>query len=202
MVLTTDQYDAAYFGDTVESGGLRHDAGYSDYLETTKKFEANKFGKVFNRKAEEWKKLLETLGLENTQITELGGGTGTLAATMLEDGFDWTCVDVSNWCFRHKEIPDENFIEQDALTYLGLQGNNQIGAIVTTRFIDCLDDTDAQIMIDEMRRTTRKQVHVVDEQANATFYNIRTLEQWRDDFSWPNNNITLISYETGRVLSF
>lgn len=202
MVLTTDQYDAAYFGDTVESGGLRHDAGYSDYLEATAKnrFNENNPTKNFNPLAEEWKKLLENEGLENAAIIELGGGTGTLAAAMLEDGFDWTVVDVANWCFRHKEVPDENFIEQEAIAYLEAQGNNSIEAIVSSRFLVCFDDATLVNLISLMRSKSQQQVHIIDENPNGTFYNVRTLQQWLDDFNWPNNQVTLISKETGQIL--
>lgn len=205
LALTTDEYDAAYFGDTDESGGLKHIAGYSNYLEKANeksRFDTGNEGNPYNIKRENLKKTLETLGLENTSITQLGGGCGHLGAEMIEEGFTWHVVDVSNWCFRHKVIPDENFTEQEALPFLQAQGNNSLGAILTTRFMVVLATADIQPLIDEMRRTTREQVHFIDEQANPEFYQQRTLEQWRDDFSWPNNNITLISIETGRVISF
>jgi len=205
MVLLPSEYDAAYFGDVIESGGLRRDAGYSDYLQEVQKYRFNPANptKPFNPTAEMWKKLLEVEGLENAQITELGGATGALGVSMLDDGFDWTVVDVANWCFRHKQVPDINFIEQDALSYLQAQGNNSIGAIVSVRFMDCLADVDAQILIDEMRRKTQQQIHFIDEVANVLFYNVKTLEQWRDNFNWgPPNRITLVSVETERILRF
>lgn len=207
MVLTTDEYDAAYFGDVVESGGLRHDAGYTDYLEQSRKqsFNESNPGKVFNKRSEGFKKLLETEGLEDTQIVELGGGPGDLAEVMLEDNFDWTVVDVSPWCQAHSSpfIPAQNFILQDAQSYLEAQNNNSIGAIVSARFIECLDDTQAQALFTEIRRVTQKQIHFVSEIANPLFYNVKTLEQWRDTFNFgPPNRVTLVSSEDGRVLKF
>lgn len=207
MVLTTDQYDAAYFGDTIESGGLRHTAGYTNYLEQVQKtsFNENNPGKLFNARAERMKKLLETEGLEEASIIELGGGPGDLAEVMLEDNFDWTVVDVSPWCQAHSSpfIPPENFILQDAQSYLEAQNNNSIDGIVSARFLDCLDDAQVQALLDEVSRVTRKQIHFVTEQANPLFYNQRTLEQWRDGFSWgPPNRVTLVSIEDGRVLKF
>lgn len=204
-ILQTSDYDAAYFGDTAESGGFKNIAGYSHYLEKagekTRADEGN-FNKPYNIKREGLKKSFEAFGLENSSITQLGGGCGHLGALMIEEGFTWHVVDASNWCFRHKVIPDINFTESTALDYLALQGNNSLDVIMTTRFLVCLSDPDIQILIDEMRRTTRNQVHFVDERPNPAWYSARTLEQWRDTFSWPNNSITLVSIETGRVISF
>ncbi len=207
MVLTTDEYDAAYFGDTVESGGLKHDAGYTDYLEQSRKMSFNESnpGKLFNKRSEQFKKLLETEGLEELQIIELGGGPGDLAEVMLEDNFDWTVVDVSPWCQAHSSpfVPAQNFILQDAQSYLEAQSNNSIDAIVSARFIECLDDIQAQALFDEIRRVTQKQIHFVSEQSNPLFYNVKTLEQWRDTFNFgPPNRVTLVSSEDGRVLKF
>jgi len=54
-----------------------------------------------------------------------------------------------------------------------------------------------------MRSKTQRQIHIIDERANGIFYQVRTLEQWRDDFDWgPPNRITLVSKETGRVIRF
>lgn len=204
MVLTTDSYNAAYFGDTVESGGLKHIAGYSNYLEhSTQKprVDENDLNRPYNINTEKWKKLFETLGLEESQIIELGGATGVLAEAMLEDNFDWTVVDVSDWCRRHKVIPDENFIHSEALAYLQTLGNNSVDAIVSTRFMDCLDDEQVVTLVAEMKRVSRKQIHFIDEKANTLFYNVKTLEQWESQFNWPNNQTTLISVETGQVIN-
>jgi len=206
VFLTISEYDAAYFGDLVESGGLAHDAGYTDYLEKVNRkhrFDVGTPNKPYNVKNEGHKKLLETEGLENAAIVELGGGTGTLGQVMIEEGFTWHVVDVANWCFRHKVIPDINFTEQDALSYLQAQGNNSIDAIFSTSFMVIFDTPDLQPLIDEMRSKSKRQIHFIEERPNPTYYQVRTLEQWRDDFNWgPPNRITLIAIETGRILRF
>ncbi len=206
VALTTDEFEAPYFGDTVESGGLRHDAGYTHYLEKANaktRFDLSNRNRNYNLKRETIKKQLETEGLENASIVQLGGACGHLAADMIEEGFTWEVVDVSNWCFRHKVIPDNIFTEQDALSYLQAQGNNSINAIFTTRFLVVLATVDIQPLIDLMRSKSQRQIHYIDENPNATYYQVRTLEQWRDDFSWgPPNRVTLVSIETGRVLRF
>jgi len=204
MVLTTDEYDAAYFGDVIESGGLRHDAGYSNYLEQVKKtrFLESNPDRKFNPTAEMIKKLLDLENIKSSSIVELGGAVGDLAQSMLADGFNWTVVDVADWCDRNKIIPAQNFVLSDALTYLQKQSNNSIGTIVSVRFMDCLADVDVQILIDEMRRTTNNQIHFIDELPNPLFYNIKPLEQWRDNFNWPANKVNLVSFETLRILRF
>jgi len=205
MVLTTDAYDAAYFGDVEASGGLKHIAGYSDYKRTAnmKNRTDNDTGLPVNSLRSRYEKLLESQSLVGRTVVELGGGMGHLGAWGLSKGINWTVVDVSPWCNDNKVVPPANFVLSDALTYLQTLSNKSVDVIVSSRFLVCYTDADIQILIDEIKRVARvKQVHIVDESANPTFYTRKTLEQWEADFNWPKNKVVLISVESRTVVAF
>lgn len=155
MVLTIDKYDAAYFGDVITSGGLRHEAGYSNYLEIVKE-------KPYLKRAD------RAFNAVSGKILELGCGVGTYAKEALNRGLDWTALDSSNWCKRHEVT---KIIEQDALTYLRSQANNSFDYIVSFGFIECFDNGGLEALKTEMDGVGRNQLHYTYKKPNPLYYN-------------------------------
>ena len=156
MVLKQKDYDAAYFGDTIESGGLRHDAGYRYYLKLI-------LQKPYQKRCDRF------INAASGKILELGCGVGTYARKGRVQGLDWTAIDVSNWCKRHEVT---TIIENDALTFLQAQTNNSFDWIVSWGFIECLKDSDLKTMKDEMNRVCINQKHFSYTNPNSQYYNI------------------------------
>ncbi|MEK6862007.1 MAG: hypothetical protein AABY07_08640, partial [Nanoarchaeota archaeon] len=52
--------------------------------------------------------------------------------------------------------------------------------IFTCRFLECIDDMDLIQLINEMNRISKKQIHIIDEQPNSDFYNVKTLKTWKN----------------------
>jgi len=107
VFLNRNKYGAPYFGDVIESGGLRHDAGYSDYLG---------FAIGWKERLIIQKFLTRHNIPKNVRILELGASIGFMGKVATEEGYtNWTCVDWSDWCKRHEVF---TIIEEDALVYL------------------------------------------------------------------------------------
>ncbi len=168
MVLLQSEYDAAYFGDTVESTGLRHEAGYSDYLF----YETN------------WiqKKRIESLLRrytvpKNAKIVELGAGVGFMGLVAQRLGYtDWTCLDWSNWCKRHEVYP---VTEEDALVFLASIPDNSLDYIISRAFLECFTDTDIDRLVNFFTTKARKQIHTTFKTGRSAYYTIKTMTDWR-----------------------
>lgn len=171
MVLNRNKYDAAYFGDLDESGGTRHTAGYSNYLELETNYVTRRNIVAF----------LTRHNIPKTaKILELGAGVGFMGLVATEQGYtDWTCVDWSNWAKRHEVFP---VIEEEAQTYLELQTDNFYDYIISRAAIECVPQNKLQALAIEAKRVAVKQIHSTYLAANLTFYNIKTLPQWEQEF--------------------
>ena len=208
MVLTTDRYNAAYFGDTVESGGLKDVNGYTGgYLE---KGQRNRFdeGDEANPYNPEIKKFIDEIEsrqtFNNIDVLEIGGAVGFYAEYAKDLGVkSYDVIDVSNWCFRHKVAAVDTFTEGNALTILPTLRRNQYDLVFSKQFLDCVDDSDLPGLITEMNRITKsRQVHIITETINRDDtrpnYNLKTLAQWATQ-GFEAGTI-LISWNTKQVL--
>lgn len=171
MVLAKSDYDAAYFGDIEESGGLRHDAGYSNYLEIVKE-------------AGYQKRSDYVLSKVSGRILELACGVGTYVRLAKQRGLDWVAVDASDWCKRHEEAP---LIEQDALTYLQSQSDNSFDWIVSFAFLECLSPSQLLQYYKETKRVGKNQIHSVYKSPNPKYYESRDISQLKQILT--ENNI-------------
>jgi len=171
MVLNRSQYDAAYFGDLDESGGLRHKAGYSRYLiSQTDGFEREGL-EAF---------LLRHDIPKDVKVLELGAGIGFLGKVATDQGYtNWTCVDWSNWCKRHEVYP---VIEEEALIYLQAQPDNSFDYIISRSLIECIKPNELQDHAIESKRVGIKQIHTVSLEVNTKFYTLKTIPEWATQF--------------------
>ena len=178
VALIRSDYNAAYFGDVVESVGLRHDAGYSNYLELQTNYVQRRNIVAFLKRHNIPK---------NAKILELGAGVGFMGLVATEEGYtDWTCVDWSNWTKRHEVFP---VIEEDAFIYVTAQPPASFDYIITRAFLECFDQGDLDGIIGRFAMVANKQIHSTFLSAKAQFYNIKTIANWEKEF---NNDIDVI----------
>lgn len=115
----------------------------------------------------------------NAKILELGGAIGVHAKYAIEAGFDWTVVDVCQWCKDNKLIPDVNFILSDARTFLPTLRRNEYDVLISNVFLDCFAESDLPNLISEMNRVSKRQVHLVAEKGDEFDYIIQNLDWWK-----------------------
>lgn len=207
MVLPTTRYNAAYFGDIVESGGIKDIAGYTGGYKThaTEKFRFTEGleNLPFNPK---WRDLTQAISVNinftNKKILDVGGAIGPFA----DEGKNtlgarvYDVIDVSNWCARNV-LPDvDNFLEGNALDVLPTLRNNEYDIILSMQFLDCIDDTDLPTLISEMNRVSKtQQLHWVTETINRSdtrdFYNLKTINDWAIGRGWQSGT-TIFSHNT------
>lgn len=158
--LTSKDFSPAYFGDIEESRGLRHDAGYTNYLELETNYIAERnIKKFFTRH-----NIPKTV-----RVLELGSAVGFMGKIAKQEGHtDWVCVDWSNWCKRHEVYP---VIEQDALTFLTSQDDNSFDYIISKAFLECFNDDALKILKIEMDRVGKNQIHYLYKEPNPLYYN-------------------------------
>lgn len=208
MVLPISRYNATYFGDTVESGGLKDVAGYTGgYLEKGQRNRFDEGQEAFPYNPEIKAIITEIESRQtfnNIDVLELGGAVGFYSEYAKDLGVkSYDVIDVSNWCFRHKIMSVDNFIEGDAITVLPTLRRNQYNLIFSKQFLDCIDDIDLPVLIAEMNRVTlTRQIHIITETINRDdtrdLYNLKTLAQWAT-LGFESGTI-LISHNTGQVL--
>lgn len=183
MVLDITEYDAAYFGDVVASGGLRHVAGYSNYNEM---FQKNWFTETKSPRSR-FIDALHELGLKhgilNTQKTlELGGATGHFAKAALANGYDWNILDSSQYSYDNavSQAVKDVFTLGDVRIILPTLADNQYSIIFSHTFLECLSDTEIIALIPHLNRVGTKQFHIITPDANPTYYNQHPMSWWSD----------------------
>jgi hypothetical protein len=204
MVLNTKQYDAAYFGDCVESGGIKTTYGYTCYMRQTGQRNRHVLGKEespFNPRLKMLSSKMVGIDLANISVLDVGGAVGFYSEYGKELGIStWDVFDlnIGTWLERHKLDAVDKFITGDARTDLSKIKTNSYGMVFSSRFLDCIDDKDIPGIIKEMNRISGKiQVHIISETSNK-FYNEHELSWWaKQGF---NEGTRLISYHTQQVL--
>lgn len=116
---------------------------------------------------------------QNAKILELGGTIGIQAKYAIESGFDWTVVDICQWCQDHKLIPDVNFVKADARIFLPTLRRNEYDFIISIVFLDCFSESDLPNLISKMNRVSKKQIHIVAEKGDEPDYIIQNLDWWK-----------------------
>lgn len=208
MVLPKERYNAAYFGDTVESVGIKDVAGYTGgYLEkgNRNRFDSGNEANPYSSHIKPMIDAIESLQTFNlNSVLELGGAVGFYAeytkefGATLHDVIEW-----SNWAFRNKIASIDTFTEDDAKTVLPTLATNQYNLILTCQFLECVADADLPALITEMNRVaSTKQIHVVTVTINRDdtrgYYNLKTLAEWATQGF--NAGTILVDQETLEVL--
>lgn len=171
MVLQRSSYDASYFGDVIESSGLRHDGGYSDYIELQNNYKAREIIQRFLRRHAISK---------NAVILELGAGNGFMKLVAEEEGYtNWTAVDWSSWAKRHEVA---TVIEEDAFIFVTAQPPASFDYIITRGFLECFAQNDLGGIVGRFATVANKQIHSTFLSGRNAFYTIKTIANWEREF--------------------
>ncbi|MEM4720593.1 MAG: class I SAM-dependent methyltransferase [Candidatus Methanomethylicaceae archaeon] len=142
-------------------------------------------------------RLTQKQPLAGLKVLELGCAFGSLVKALRSYGVDAYGLDLA-WPIgvavgdipRPPEYPPEAIwselkpylIVSDALTYLKSQSPGSWDVILSIGFLECFSDADLTPLISEMFRVAQAQIHVVDPTVDPTYYNRKTLVQWKTLF--------------------
>jgi 2-polyprenyl-3-methyl-5-hydroxy-6-metoxy-1,4-benzoquinol methylase len=197
-VLQPSEYDASYFDGKSQS--LQHNAGYSKY-ERWYRIDGN----IQNSTGEFWKdkavNFLATHNLSNYKVLEIGCAKGFLVQDLRDMGIDAYGIDVSSYAIGEADPAVAPYLSVgDARTYLSNYNNREFDVVFSMRFLECIDVSEVQALVDEMNRITKRfQIHEIDEQPNPLYYVAKPITEWTSDFNWKNGTY-LISRESGQVI--
>jgi 2-polyprenyl-3-methyl-5-hydroxy-6-metoxy-1,4-benzoquinol methylase len=127
-------------------------------------------------------KFIESGGLVGRKIIELGCAWGSLVRYLRSLGADAYGLDLS-WPISQgialwPEL-EPYLIVADARTWITTQKKNSWDAIISRGFLDCLTDAELATFIPAMNNACIRQVHIVDPDIEAEYYNRKTLAEWR-----------------------
>jgi ubiquinone/menaquinone biosynthesis C-methylase UbiE len=196
MVLDPSEYDASYF-----DGGsqpLQHRAGYAKYKRWNRLEGLGSTGEYWKDRAN---KFLTERNLSGSKLLEIGCAKGFLVKDLRDLGADAWGLDVSSYAVGECEPEVAPYLMVgDARSYLSTFSNREFDVTFSLRFLECIDVSEIQALIDEMNRiTSRFQIHEIDEQPNPEFYVVKSLTEWKDDFTWKRGTF-LSSRESGEVI--
>lgn len=177
--LQPSEFDASYFDGALQA--TRHNAGYSRYERW------NRNGSEFWKdKANDW---VNHLAVANKKVLELGCAKGFMVKDMRDAGVDAYGMDVSSYAIGECESGMSQYLYTGNATDLSQFSNKEFDIIISFRLLECLSDSDVTSVMNECKAKGKKQIHVVSLNANSTFYQQRTVQQWIDDFDWPKGTV-------------
>ncbi len=190
MVLGPSEYDASYFDG--KSQAMSHNAGYAKYERWFRH-------DGVDSKGEYYKDLAATLNdrhkLPGNTVLEVGCAKGFIVQDLRDLGIDCHGLDVSQYAFDQSDAVVQPFLTvADARTYLSNFANKKWDVLFSLRFLECIEDAEISDLLAEFRRVSKRQFHVIDEAANASFYNNHPLSFWAGQ-GFPKNT-RLYSRET------
>lgn len=177
---------AAYFGE----GDLRHIAGYRDY---EREFQDSKY-----------KDRLDTL-FENTSgplhVLELGGARGHRGVHALQN-----IPSVDRWDVFDIYQSDHNLVmdrllyhDGDALTLASVTPTNRYDLAVSFRFMECIPERKLPVLIEEINRISKKQIHVIGMEHKNGYYIPYEMNWWKVmGFNKGTKLLSFKDYQNGR----
>lgn len=183
-MLDPSEYDASYFDGDAQS--LKHNAGYSRYERWYRNEGANSLGEYWKDKANGW---VNHLVLANKKVLELACAKGFLVKDLRDLGVDAYGIDISPYAISQCEAGNEPYVSVGDARDLSAYANKEFDIIISFRLLECLSDVDVQLVLDQAKAKGKRQIHVVSVSPNPTYYQVRTPQEWIDDFPWPKGTV-------------
>ena len=179
-VLQPSEYNAYYFDGGSQS--LAHNAGYRKYRRWYRR-DSGSFPNADQHFDEYWKdiayKITQRFNLNGKKILDIGCAYGFLVEDLRGFGVDAYGLDVSQYAYdQASEIVKPYLTVADARTHLQTYADNEFWALCSIRFLPCMSDEDLAIVVPEMNRISKYQVHSIDLKLLPEYYNTKTIEEW------------------------
>lgn len=183
-LLQPSEYDASYFDGRYQA--TRHNAGYSTYERWTHDGSNN-----FDLMSVD---ILNRYAVGNKRVLEIGCAKGFLVQDLRSRGVNAYGVDVSQYCYDQSDPTIQPYLTVADIrigqsTFLQDFNNNYFSLIIGMNMLCCFSDVEITTMVTELNRISSTQFYVISETAPTTFYNPKTIEQWRDGFSWEQGTV-------------
>lgn len=168
------EYDASYFDGA--SQPTQHSAGYAHYKRYYRHDKTTSQGEYWLDKALEWVNLRQ---LQGKKVLEIGSAKGFFVEDLRSLGVDAYGLDVSQYAYDQASAAVKPYLTvADVRTALGQYRRNEFDWVISLRTLECFSELEIIVIITELNRISRNQVHVVDEEGNASYYTIKTLSWW------------------------
>lgn len=183
-LLQPSEYNASYFDGRYQA--TKHNAGYSEYKrwhhDDTNNFDLMSVD------------ILNRYSVGNKRILEIGCAKGFLVEDLRTRGINAFGVDVSQYCYDNANPSVQPYLTVADIrigqsTFLSDFNNNYFALIIGKEVLCCFSDAEITAMVTELNRISADQFYVISEQAPTTFYNSKTIQQWRDGFAWEQGTV-------------
>lgn len=187
-LLQPSEYDASYFDGALQS--LKHNAGYDRYQRWYHDGSNN-----FDLMAVD---ILNRYAIGNKRILEIGCAKGFLVEDLRNRGINAFGVDVSQYCYDQANPSVQPYLTVADIrigqsNFLSSFNNNYFALIIGMNMLCCFSDAEITAMVTELNRISSDQFYVISENAPTTFYNSKTIQQWRDSFGWEQGTVFIKS---------
>lgn len=187
-LLQPSEYDISYFDGRLAS--FTHNAGYHDYSRWNHSGTNN-----FDLMSVD---ILNRYAVGNKRVLEICSAKGFLVEDLRNRGINAFGVDVSQYAYDSASPSVQPYLTVADIrigqsTYLSDFNNNYFSLIIGMNCLCCFSDAEIAAMVPELNRISSDQFFVVQESARADFYNPKTIQQWRDGFSWEQGTVFIKS---------
>ena len=128
-------------------------------------------------------RIIEHGSIVGRTVIELGCAFGHITKLLVDLGADAYGLDLSYPISMAQSIYPEissRFIVADARDWMPTQKKNSWEVIISRGFLDCLSDSDLATIIPAMNNACQyQQIHAVDPDNEAEYYNHKTLAEWQ-----------------------
>lgn len=193
MVLDPSEYDISYFDGRLAT--YRHNAGYSKYERWYRYEGSDSTGELFKDQAARWVNQYNFTG----SLLDIGCAKGFHVQDFRNLGIAAYGVDCSQYAYDTADPVVQPYLTvADIRTHINTYARNEWDVIFSVRFLECIDEADLPNLITGMNKVSRIQIHIIDEQPNASFYVAHPLSWWaQQGFA---KGTVLISRETKEVV--
>ena len=128
--------------------------------------------------------------LEGKKVLEIGCAKGFVVEGLRDLGVDAYGIDVSQYAIDCAREDIKPYLKvADVRTALADYKNKEFDLIFSRWTLCCFTDEEIAKMIIQMNRIAVQQVHWMMETGNATYYNLKIIQQWKDGFNWKTGTI-------------
>ena len=184
-ILQPSEYDQSYFDGHI--GPYSHNAGYSQYGRVEYQTKSFRFLPTLED-CTGWfyGDMMKGLDINlnhrfiGKSVLVLGCAYGFEVKWLRELGVLAEGIDVSPYAISQAEPSVAPYLMQGDIrtVILGFK-NKSYNYILSRWLLECMSDADLAALIPEMNRICKNdQVHIVNPNGNAEYYNVKTMEQW------------------------